>query len=248
MPLLDSGYRLEDFIETTGRITSRDRLFETFVDAMAANGFDRVNFSIGRDEDVPDEELGFGLISNYDESWQKFYVEKNFVEIDPVFKCAISTYHAFRWGDLEKELDLSKRQVNFLRQGEEAGLHNGIGVPFSGPRSQIAGVALATKERTTEHMRNMDVLSAYCNQFYHSYKRLIRAKRSTLPKVVNLSAREKEIVQWLAAGKSDDQIASILTISAHTVDYHLRNIFIKLGANNRVSAVVIAITYGLVNL
>jgi DNA-binding CsgD family transcriptional regulator len=248
MPLLGERYRLEDFIEATGRITTRDHLFETFIAAMAANGFDKVNFSIGRDEEVPGDELGFGLISNYAESWQKYYVEKSFVEIDPVFKCAISTYHPFRWGDLERELDLSKRQVNFLRLGEEAGLHNGIGIPFSGPRSQIAGVALATTERTAEHMRNMDVLSAYCNQFYHSYKRIIRAKKKLPPKVVSLSAREKEIVRWLAAGKSDDQIGGILTISANTVDYHLRNIFVKLGANNRVSAVVIAITHGLIDL
>lgn len=248
MPLLDSGYRLEDFIEATGRMTSRERLFETFVDTMAAKGFDKVNFSIGRDDEVPEEELGFGLISNYDDSWQKFYAEKNYVDIDPVFKCAISTYHPFRWGDLERELDLSKRQLTFLRQGEEAGLNNGIGIPFSGPRSQIAGVALATSDRKGEHVKNMDVLSAYCNQFYHSYKRIIRARKSAPPKVVTLSTREKEIMRWLMVGKSDDQIADILTISAHTVDYHLRNIFVKLGANNRVSAVVIAITYGLINL
>jgi len=144
-------------------------------------------------------------------------------------------------------LDLSAAQTRFLRLGEEAGLNNGIGIPFAGPRNQIAGVALATSDRGAEHLDNLDLLSAYCNQFYATYKRLIRARRP-VPRMAVLSPREQEVLKWVAAGKSDHDIAAILTVSANTVAYHMRNIFLKLKVNNRVTAVVVAITQGLIDI
>jgi len=244
----ESRYRLEDFIEATGGITSRESLYDYFRETMLSCGFDRVNFSIKRDDEVPEDDHRFGIISNYPEDWQKHYADAGYVRIDPVFRCAISTFHPFRWKDLERVLDLSPAQTRFLRLGEEAGLNNGIGIPFAGPRTQIAGVALATSDRKGEHLTNMDLISAYCNQFYATYKRIIRARRPGPPKMISLSPREQEVLKWVAAGKSDDAIANILNVSSNTVAYHLRNVFIKLEVNNRVTAVVVAMTQGLLEI
>jgi len=63
-----------------------------------------------------------------------------------------------------------------------------------------------------------------------------------------LSPREQEVLKWVAAGKSDHDIATILTVSVNTVAYHMRNIFLKLKVNNRVTAVVVAITQGLIEI
>ncbi len=243
-----SRYRLEDFIEATGHITSRERLYEYFRETMLSCGFDRVNFSIRHDDDVPEEERRFGIISSCPEDWQKHYAEAGYAGIDPVYRCAISTFHPFRWKTLEKVLDLSAAQTRFLRLGEEAGLNNGIGIPFAGARNQIAGVALATSNRRADHLSNLDLLSAYSNQFYATYKRLVRAQHPAPPCMVVLSPREQEVLKWIAAGKSDNDIAGILTVSSHTVAYHLRNVFLKLRVNNRVTAVVVAITQGLIEI
>lgn len=61
-----------------------------------------------------------------------------------------------------------------------------------------------------------------------------------------LSAREKEILQWVARGKSNSVIATILEISAATVDTYMRRIYEKLDVSDRTSAAVKGIGLGLV--
>ena len=51
-----------------------------------------------------------------------------------------------------------------------------------------------------------------------------------------LTVREAEILRWLAAGKSDAQIAAILGASPRTVQKHLQHIYEKLGVENRTAA------------
>jgi len=55
--------------------------------------------------------------------------------------------------------------------------------------------------------------------------------------VTNLTAREGEVMHWLVEGKANCEIGVILGISQHTVRKHLENIFVKLGVQNRTSAV-----------
>ena len=52
-----------------------------------------------------------------------------------------------------------------------------------------------------------------------------------------LSAREREIMQWVAVGKTNVEIGEILAISSFTVKNHVQRIFRKLGATNRTEAV-----------
>lgn len=54
----------------------------------------------------------------------------------------------------------------------------------------------------------------------------------------NFSEREKEVIKLLLQGKSNKQIALLLDISQNTVEYHLKNIYKKLGVNSRVEAVL----------
>ena len=50
----------------------------------------------------------------------------------------------------------------------------------------------------------------------------------------NLTNREKEILELLLKGMSNQQIAEALFVSVHTVKTHLQNIFKKMNVNNRV--------------
>jgi DNA-binding CsgD family transcriptional regulator len=59
-----------------------------------------------------------------------------------------------------------------------------------------------------------------------------------------LTAREREVLQWLARGKADRDIAEILDISARTVHKHLQRIYEKLGVENRTAAVIRAFGAG----
>ncbi|MGN6424389.1 MAG: helix-turn-helix transcriptional regulator [Asticcacaulis sp.] len=242
---LGETYRFEDFVcDCTGARTTQG-LFELFTRAMARQGFDRIIFSVPRDLDVPEEQNRLGLFHNYPEDWQAYYDEKGFAAIDPVLRAAGMYDWAFEWSGLERDFQLSDRQTRFMRLGEEAGLHNGVGVPFRGSRAQIAGVALATSRHDDERCANLDLINAYCTQFYVTFKRLaVRGQGSA--DCVFLTPKESEILCFVANGCTDDDIADKLSISRNTVDTHLRHIFHKLDVNSRVAASVKAITAGLI--
>ena len=53
-----------------------------------------------------------------------------------------------------------------------------------------------------------------------------------------LTPREREVLRWLAAGKTDRDIGAILGISPRTVHKHLQHIYEKLGVETRTAAVM----------
>lgn len=63
-----------------------------------------------------------------------------------------------------------------------------------------------------------------------------------------LTPRELEVLQLLAQGLQNKEIAAELVISERTVKFHVSSIMGKLGAGNRTEAVTIAAQQGLVNL
>lgn len=63
-----------------------------------------------------------------------------------------------------------------------------------------------------------------------------------------LTEREIEILQMVATGVTNRQIAYRLSISPNTVKVHLRNIFTKLGAESRTEATMIAVREGWVTV
>jgi DNA-binding CsgD family transcriptional regulator len=65
-----------------------------------------------------------------------------------------------------------------------------------------------------------------------------KAARSLL--YLGLTPREAEVLYWMSEGKHNSEIAIILSISERTVDKHREHLFIKLGVDNRTSAVAMA--------
>ena len=68
------------------------------------------------------------------------------------------------------------------------------------------------------------------------------------PANTELSERELEILNLLATGLSNKEIAAQLYLSPNTVKVHLRNIFAKLGVQSRTEATLIAIQRGYVTV
>jgi DNA-binding NarL/FixJ family response regulator len=56
-----------------------------------------------------------------------------------------------------------------------------------------------------------------------------------------LTAREQEVLEWMVRGLIKKEIADRLSLSVHTVDTHLRNIYAKLEVNTRTGAVAKAL-------
>ncbi|MCU1246102.1 MAG: two component transcriptional regulator, LuxR family [Acidobacteria bacterium] len=77
---------------------------------------------------------------------------------------------------------------------------------------------------------------------------LLTNPRSSEPLAEPLTAREREVMQLLAAGLTNKEIAQRLGISDHTVKFHVNAILGKLGVTTRTEAVVHAARMGIVVL
>jgi len=65
------------------------------------------------------------------------------------------------------------------------------------------------------------------------------------PRLDDLTERERELVAWVATGRSNAEIAAELVISPDTVRTHVSRAMVKLGARDRAQLVVFAIESGL---
>ena len=61
-----------------------------------------------------------------------------------------------------------------------------------------------------------------------------------------ISKREREVLKWMAQGKTNWEIAKILNISQNTVAYHKKNIFSKLNSHNSSQAIAKGVELGIV--
>ena len=82
----------------------------------------------------------------------------------------------------------------------------------------------------------LDILTPH---FHLSYMRCHSAwsPERPVPPPTLLSKREEEILRWVAAGKTNWDISVILKVSLNTVKFHLKNVFQKIGVENRWSAI-----------
>ena len=79
---------------------------------------------------------------------------------------------------------------------------------------------------------------------FHTFARPSPRRRGP-PCAPQLTARELEILRWVAAGASNGAIAQELFISEQTIKFHLSNVYRKLGVSNRTQASHIAYHHGL---
>ena len=154
----------------------------------------------------------------------------------------------FTWQEMSERLDLTRKQKLCLDLGAEAGLHNGLCTPLWGPH-RFAGIGLATTEKKDACDTNIDMITAYCNHFYICFQRLHAPPQNPSLPVPNiyLTPREKEILTIVAEGKSDDEMAMLLKLTPHGVDFHMRNIYKKMQTNSRIYAAGKAIDLGLIH-
>lgn len=72
------------------------------------------------------------------------------------------------------------------------------------------------------------------------------SQREDAKSVETLSPREREVLQLMARGLQNKEIAAELVISERTVKFHVSSILGKLGAGNRTEAVTMALQQGII--
>ena len=109
------------------------------------------------------------------------------------------------------------------------------------------GRAAPKEEEVVARVKGRDLRFSYAGNI-SSGEHLLRVSdvsdsvpSEILKDAFDLTDREAEVLIWIANGKSNKEIASILDMSPRTVNKHLDRIFGKLGVENRTSAAVISL-------
>ncbi len=178
--------------------------------------------------------------ATYPEGWRKHYLDHDFHLIDPTLQ---KMMHAMAPVDWERLRHLEGYDPVFRDAHDFLIPDIGMSVPVRGPFGERSVLTIAT--RTTPQlwvlqkraiMQKLQQLSARLNdEIMRSGKVMQNMHRPSL------SLREIEILQWTAAGKTQRDVADILSISDRTVEVHLRSVRAKLCAVTTVQAVARAI-------
>ncbi|MCB1351101.1 MAG: autoinducer binding domain-containing protein [Rhodobacteraceae bacterium] len=149
----------------------------------------------------------------------------------------------FYWDEVPLVLDgpLDPEQIALLRDDDPA---SGLCISVYGPNGRNGFVSLEFEPGTTRMEPGaLHEMQWACQLAHLRYCALWVPALGPRP---SLSRREQEVLIWVARGKSNPSIAEILGISAHTVDAHLRRIYLKLGVFDRITAAVRGIGVGII--
>lgn len=117
---------------------------------------------------------------------------------------------------------------------------------------QLGTRGVVLKESATRHLidgihRVMEGKFLIGTEIADDLAQAVRGVGAVREKPYGLTPRELEIVEAVAAGDSNRDIAARLNISLQTVKHHLTNVFDKTGTSTRLELALFAIRQGLVN-
>ena len=243
--------RISDFIEASNKAKTPEEVFSLYEKALATYGFDRIMYSALSDHPIYDSVNSPSIMRNYPDDWISHYVEKGYVQKDPVRPYCAGRRSPFVWKDMMSSVELASEQERVMFEGEEAGLYDGLAVPLHGPYGELLGVGMASSiggavpDSPPSRSNLLSTINLLTIQFNNAYTALDRQTDESAPPI-HLTTREREVLHWCMKGKSNWAIGEILKISEHGVDFHMRNIFAKLNTDSRITAVVKAIRLSLI--
>jgi LuxR family transcriptional regulator, quorum-sensing system regulator BjaR1 len=138
---------------------------------------------------------------------------------------------------------LSKTEKAVMNEAREFGADDGMVVPIITKSGIGLFSACGRLPNLSPRARAaLEIVAIYSHQaLSRASNREGRQRQQTN---TPLTQREREIMTWVATGKSDDEIADILSISRETVTTHVENAKRKLGAARRTYAIVQALRLG----
>jgi len=131
-------------------------------------------------------------------------------------------------------------------------IEHAMSCPFHVEGRYLAGFVLNRSGRRGFSSRDRDLLELVRPHLSNMYRLSLAFEASAMStpqgmqpgarsgavKSFNLTPRERQVLGWLAGGKTNRDIAAILGASRRTVEKHLEHIYDKLGVENRTAAVM----------
>jgi LuxR family transcriptional regulator/LuxR family quorum-sensing system transcriptional regulator CciR len=180
----------------------------------------------------------------YPAAWRETYLRDRLHLIDPLARRAAKLARPLFWSESRDVPDLTPDERRYLDRVSAEKLGEGLGIPVFGPAGRNGYVALGFGSPQRPEADEVLELQAAAQMGHLAYCRLLLKR---LPRGVRLSAREREILRWVARGRTNNQIADVLSLSRNTVETYIRRCFEKLDVNDRVSAALRGIALGMID-
>jgi LuxR family transcriptional regulator, quorum-sensing system regulator BjaR1 len=189
----------------------------------------------------PTEQLRHVLLADWPEEWADIYFQKGLLYQDPTVRKVLRSDPAFLWSDLSTASDIGTGEKLVMDRAKDFRLGNGCTVPLLSLDGQHAGFSFAGTyiDDSPDAKGAMTLISSF------AFGRALELRNNALRASVNLTPREREVIAWIAGGKTDWEISVIMGVSEKAIMKHAHNIRIKLGAVNRAHAVAESFRVGL---
>lgn len=235
--------RIGDFIEATNNAADSHEVFAHFLRTVNDFGYDRTLYCAVKNHPIFKRDIP-AIARNYPDDWMAHYTAQNYAVTDPARLVCATARGPFSWKDLAARLP--KKQALIFAEAESAGIKDGVAVPIHGPGGESMAVGLASSAGGADGLARKAELHLICVQFHTAYC----AHAAPAPDVgpINLTVREREVLNWCMQGKSAWAIGEIMSLSEDTIEWHMKNIFRKLGVSSKITAVVKALHLGLISL
>ncbi len=186
------------------------------------------------------------IISGYPSEWTDRYLARRYFKIDPVIRHAENSTLPAIWD--EKRFHGVEAQ-EFWEEARAFGLSAGLTFAVH-EQPGVTGVFSLSRDKAIDVQdQNLAALVGRAQMFasvlHHAVCRIDLPK--LLPEgIASLTARERECLKWAADGKTAWETGQILGIAERTAVFHLDNVMQKLGAANKIQAIVRALALKLV--
>ena len=180
-------------------------------------------------------------------NWPKRYIEERYFEVDPRLAFALRHEWPLVWdlADLGATLTApadADRLHRLLQDAERSGLRSGISFGVVSPRSlEHSVICFGSGNNAKGWIADNVVGQAYAvglglHEFLMQHAKPLHEDTHARA----LTQVQRQILEFITSGLSDKAIAEQLNMSPHNVDYHLRQLKKKYGAQNRVQLAYMA--------
>jgi LuxR family quorum sensing-dependent transcriptional regulator len=229
-----------DLIDDFDRTKTPEEVVEQLASALSVFGFSTI--LITGVPEPPQRVEPYFLMNGWPRGWSGHHAKANHYADDPAAAWCRRTINPFEWSQAISPPKQSPPLAPLVPTAEDLGMKKGFLVPVIRATGSTSCVTMAGErpELESRAKRAVYMLSLYAHARAVS---LLDCTDGAGPRR-ELTLREREVLQWIAAGKSSWDVSVILGISERTVNWLISRAARKLNAVNRTHAVVNAIRAG----
>jgi DNA-binding CsgD family transcriptional regulator len=206
-----------------------ESVWDLSVAHFRAFGFSRVNYGLtrfrhNRGIGDPDDAV---YLSTADADYVRHYFRGGFYARTPVYRWAVSNEGACTWGWVQQAYEagtLPPEEMEAVRQNAAMGVAAGIAISFPETSSRSKGAMGLIADKGMTHA-DVDRIWAEKQYEISAVAHTMHLKIVQLPGANGrraLTARQREALEWVADGKTMQDVALIMGVSAAMVEKHLR--------------------------